>query len=113
MDVAQNKKVLSWHETCAETQHLKNRKSGKVSSDFKPKHAIEDINEMVQNKPQVIYQVTEPPKVQKVVRAIPQWADSGDSIAVQNNAFLNQFVYFKNNSIDQTGLYRNYIDIQL
>ena len=49
---------------------------------------IEKINEMIQNKPTVVFQVTEPPNIQKVVCAIPQWNDSGEPILVQMKAFV-------------------------
>ena len=54
MDVAQNKKdeiKRFYLYIDSETQRLRNRKSGKVTSDFKPKRAIEEINEMIQSKP--------------------------------------------------------------
>ena len=35
-----------------------------------------------------MYEVKEPPTVQTVVRAIPQWADSGEPILTQIKAFV-------------------------
>ena len=100
MNVPQNEKddiKRFYLDIAAETQRLKNRVTGKVSREFKPKRAIEEINDMINSKPTVVFQVTEPPKVQKVIRAIPQGNDSGEPILVQMKAFVETLTTPKTN----------------
>ena len=68
-----------YRDIAAEFQRIKNREKGKVKKEFEPKRGIEILEEVLAKRPKVIYEVKAPQeqKVQKVVRAIPQWADSG------------------------------------
>ena len=59
-------------DLAAESQRIQNRISGRVVRDFEPKRAIEEINEIVKNRPTFIVE-NPTPKIEKVVRAIPQW----------------------------------------
>ena len=53
-----------------------------MARDFQPKRAIQEINEMVQNRPTFIVEnPTE--KVEKVTHVIPQWADFDAPILTQ------------------------------
>ena len=79
-----------YRDIAAEFQRIKNREKGKVKKEFEPKRGIEILEEVLAKRPKVIYEVKAPQeqKVQKVVRAIPQWADSGEPILTQIKAFV-------------------------
>ena len=62
---------------------MQNRVTGRVTQEFKPKRAIQEINELMQNQPTFIIENPSAVKVEKVVRAIPQWSDSGAPILTQ------------------------------
>ena len=90
MDIPENKKeetVRFYLDIASETQRVINRISGRVVRQFEPKRAIEEINEMVKNRPTFIVENTATPKVEKVTRAIPQWSDSGMPIETQIDEF--------------------------
>ena len=79
MDIPENKKeetVQFYLDIASETQRVINRISGRVVRQFEPKRAIEEINEMVKNRPTFIVENAATPKVEKVTRAIPQWSHS-------------------------------------
>ena len=74
MDIPENKKeetVRFYLDIASETQRVINRISGRVVRQFEPKRAIEEINEMVKNRPTFIVENAATPKVEKVTRAIP------------------------------------------
>ena len=77
-----------YRDIAAEFQRIKNREKGIVKKEFEPKRGIEILEEVLAKKPTIVYEVKEPPKVEKVVRAIPQWADSGEPILTQIKAFV-------------------------
>ena len=56
---------------------------------------------MVKKRPTFVVE-NPTPKIEKVVRAIPQWADSGEPIAVQMNAFVEKLVTAKNNPLSES-----------
>ena len=90
MDLPENKKeetVRFYLDIASETQRVINRISGRVVRQFEPKRAIEEINEIVKNRPTFIVENTATPKVEKVTRAIPQWSDSGPPIETQIDEF--------------------------
>ena len=74
MDISESEKeemIRFYLDIAAEAQRVQNRILGRVARDFQSKHAIQEINEMVQNQPTfIVANPTE--KVEKVVRAIPQ-----------------------------------------
>ena len=89
MDISESEKeemIRFYLDIAAEAQRVQNRILGRVARDFQPKRAIQEINEMVQNRPTfIVANPTE--KVEKVVRAIPQWADSDAPILTQIQEF--------------------------
>ena len=90
MNITESKKqemIRFYLDLAAESQRIQNRISGRVVRDFEPKRAIEEINEIVKNRPTFIVE-NPTPKIEKVVRAIPQWSDSGEPIETQIKAFV-------------------------
>ena len=90
MDITDSKKqemIRFYLDIAAESQRIQNRISGRVVREFEPKRAIEEINEIVKNRPTFIAE-NATPKIEKVVRAIPQWSDSGEPIETQIKAFV-------------------------
>ena len=90
MDIPQNKKeemIRFYLDIASESQRVQNRIAGRVVRDFEPKKAIEEFNEMIQKRPTFIVE-NATPKIEKVVRAIPQWADSGEPIHEQIKNFV-------------------------
>ena len=86
MDISESKKeemTRFYLDIAAEAQRVQNRVSGRVVRKFAPKRAIQEINELMQNQPTFIVENPASEKVEKVVRAIPQWADSGAPILTQ------------------------------
>ena len=90
MDItaSKNQEMIRFYlDIAAESQRIQNRISGRVVREFEPKRAIEEINEIVKNRPTFIVE-NATPKIEKVVRAIPQWSDSGEPIETQIKAFV-------------------------
>ena len=85
MNISESKKDKMIHfylDIAAESQRVSNRRAGRVVRKFKPKRAIQDFDEMIKNKPTFIAE-NATPKIEKVVRAISQWSDSGEPIETQ------------------------------
>ena len=90
MDISESEKeemIRFYLDIAAEAQRVQNRILGRVARDFQPKRAIQEINEMVQKRPTFIVENATSDKVEKVVRAIPQWADSDAPILTQIQEF--------------------------
>ena len=90
MNIPESKKaemVRFYLDIAAESQRVSNRIAGRVVREFEPKRAIQDFDEMIKNKPTFIVE-NDTPKIEKVVRAIPQWSDSGEPIETQIKAFV-------------------------
>ena len=86
MDISESTKeemIRFSFDIAAEAQRVQNRVSGRVVREFAPKRAIQEINELMQNQPTFIVENPGAFKVEKVVRAIPQWSDSGAPILTQ------------------------------
>ena len=57
MDISEKKKeenIRFYLDIAAEAQRVQNRVTGRVSQEFKPKRAIQEINELMQNQPTFI-----------------------------------------------------------
>ena len=77
MNIPESKKaemVRFYLDIAAESQRVSNRIAGRVVREFEPKRAIQDFDEMIKNKPTFIVE-NDTPKIEKVVRAIPQWSN--------------------------------------
>ena len=77
-------------DIASEAQRVTNRVKGRVIKDFEPKKAIDEFNEMIQKRPTVIVENLKP--IEKVVRAIPEWSDSGEPILVQIEEFVKTLI---------------------
>ena len=108
MSIAQSKKdaaIRFYLDIAAESQRVTNRKAGRVTREYVPKRAIEEISELFAQRPKVIIDTQSLPKIQKVEKAMPHVQESSAPIEEQIKAYLETATTGKGTPLSKTSKY--------